>query len=357
MFLRSLLVLVAFASILGAQMKLTVAQLRSLVTSSAQLQHPDKQVAAYLRKVILTERLDEDTLTDLQALRLGPKTREALSDLAEASKSLPRAAPPPRKLPPPTIPPPPEAEQKKVIAEVRDYALNYTKRLPDFICSQVTRRYVDPTGMEFWRQQDTVVEKLSFFEQKEKYEVVLVNNQPNTTYTHERLGGATSSGEFGTMMKEIFEPETGTRFQWERWAKLRGRRMQVYQYQVSQARSKWEIDYQHQQRIVPAYSGSIFVDDTSHTVMRITLQAESIPPSFPIQEASTMLDYAYQNISGTDFVLPLRAMMRMREGKYLVKNEAEFRLYRKFGAEAVIKFDTTPEPLPEDQTKEEPITR
>ncbi|MCX6624049.1 MAG: hypothetical protein NTY38_23900 [Acidobacteria bacterium] len=67
-----------------------------------------------------------------------------------------------------------------------------------------------------------------------------------------------------------------------------------------------------------------------------------------------MLDYEFQKISGIDFVLPLRAVMRMREGKYLMKNEAEFRLYRKFGAEASIKFDT-PEPLPDDQTRAQPV--
>ena len=45
--------------------------------------------------------------------------------------------------------------------------------------------------------------------------------------------------------------------------------------------------------------------------------------------------------------------MRMREGKFLTKNEVEFRLYRKFGVDAVIKFDT-PDPLTEDKTKEQP---
>jgi len=32
--------------------------------------------------------------------------------------------------------------------------------------------------------------------------------------------------------------------------------------------------------------------------------------------------------------------MRMRSGKFLSKNEVEFRMYRKFGAEAIIKFET-----------------
>jgi len=45
--------------------------------------------------------------------------------------------------------------------------------------------------------------------------------------------------------------------------------------------------------------------------------------------------------------------MRMREGRALFKNEVEFRLYRKFAAEASISFET-PEPLPEDKTTEQP---
>jgi len=59
------------------------------------------------------------------------------------------------------------------------------------------------------------------------------------------------------------------------------------------------------------------------------------------------------DISGHPNMLPLKAVVRMRHDKYLTKNEIEFRLYRKFSADAEIKFDTvTPDPLPED--KEQP---
>ena len=75
-------------------------------------------------------------------------------------------------------------------------------------------------------------------------------------------------------------------------------------------------------------------------------------PAFPVQEASQVLDYGYVNISGHEFLLPLKSEMRMRHDKYLTKNDTEYRLYRKFSAEAEIIFDT-PAPLPEDQTKEQ----
>ena len=50
--------------------------------------------------------------------------------------------------------------------------------------------------------------------------------------------------------------------------------------------------------------------------------------------------------------MPLRAEVRMRSGKNMMKNESEFRLYKKFGAEATITY--TPEPLSDDKIKEQP---
>jgi hypothetical protein len=92
----------------------------------------------------------------------------------------------------------------------------------------------------------------------------------------------------------------------------------------------------------------IYVDKDTLAVMRVTLEAEDIPVSFPVQVANTVLDYDFIDISGKEFILPMKASLRMRSGKLLVKNDTEFRLYKKFGAEATITF--APEPLPE--TKE-----
>jgi hypothetical protein len=337
---------------LFAQQKFTIGQLVAFIQSSIQLKHDDRQVAAYLRKVTLTQKLTESVLEDLQGLGAGVKTVEALRVLRDASKSLPAPPPPKPKPEPVVIPGPPEEERKKVLDEVREYASNYSKRLPDFICTQVTRRYSDPTGLEFWRRDDVVTARLSYFEQKEEYKITTVNNAP-TERTMDQLGGSTSTGEFGSMLREIFEPESHARFQWERWATLRGRRMHVFSYNVPQAYSKWHVTFEKREDIVPAYGGLLYIDRDTSMVMRITFEAEDIPPSFPIQQAGTVLDYDFIPINEREYVLPLRAVVRMRAGKHLSKNEVEFRMYRKFSAEATITFDT-PEPLSEDKTKEQP---
>jgi hypothetical protein len=341
------------ASLALAETKMTVDQLRGFIKSSAQQGFTDKKVAEYLKQVKLTNKLDDSTIEDMQGLGAGPKTVEALKLLGTASKELPPPPPPAPKVAAKPIPPPDSKEQASVLKDVTEYALLYAKNLPNFICTQVTRRYADPTGMEFWHLQDTVLTKLSYFEQKEDYKVVMVNNQAVNNLSYNELGGATSSGEFGSMLKAIFSPETQTRFEWDHWATLRGKRMHVFSYHVAQIHSDWAVVYEKSQKVVPAYRGMIYVDKDTLAVMRVTLEAEDMPVSFPVQMATTVLDYDFVDISGREFVLPLKATMRMRSGKILVKNDTEFRLYKKFGAEATITF--APEPLPE--TKETPAPK
>src|SRR5262245_56083673 len=107
------------ASALRAQAKLTVNQLYSFIQSSIKLKHPDRQVATYLSKLKLAERLEFKTVEELQGLGAGPATVEALRKLAEGSVGLPLAAPKAETIAPTPIPPPPIEEQNTLIDQVR----------------------------------------------------------------------------------------------------------------------------------------------------------------------------------------------------------------------------------------------
>ncbi len=85
--------------------------------------------------------------------------------------------------------------------EMREYALDYTSHLPNYICEQVVSRSVGRGGQDSWHLVDTVQIKLTYFEQHEKYEVVMQNNKMVNNVSYESLHGATSEGEFGSMMK------------------------------------------------------------------------------------------------------------------------------------------------------------
>jgi hypothetical protein len=356
-------------SFLAAGQTMTLDQLAAFLQSSQQMikrgTMTDKELAGYLAKVKLTQRLEDRAIEDLQGSNsFGPRTLEALQSLRDRTQSLAKGAPvqPPAAYVQP--PPPSSQEQARIIAEVRDWALNYSKTLPDFICTQVTRRYAAESprlrpgrsieAQPSWSLLDTLTIKLSYFGQKEDYKLMLVNNTP-TTQDYREIGGATSSGDFGSMMRDIFEPSTEARFEWDHWGTLRGRLSYVFAYRVSQARSQWHLQYQRSMDMVPAYRGVVFVDQKTHQITRVTLAAENIPPSFPISRAETDLHYDYTEISGRSFLLPLKAQVIMTSDDYLSRNDTEFRLYRKYSAESEIKFDTeTPAPLPEENTKETP---
>ncbi len=338
-----------------AQQTLTLDQLLSFVRSSIKLKQPDKDVATYIAKLRLSEKLDLRTVEELQGEGAGPKTVAALNELAVGSATLPEPKPKVPKPPPPPIPPPSPEEQQAIISEVREYAANYSKSLPNFICTQVMRRYVDPSGMEFWRSQDTITANLTYFDQQEHYKLTLINNQYVDFQSFNSVGGASSAGEFGSLLRLTLARKADALIEFDHWATLRKRRAYVFSYSISSGNSDYSILWEKSMRIIVGYRGLIYVDKDTHKVLRITLQATEVPPSFPVQEAQTKLDFDYVDIGGQTSLLPLKAEIRMRHDKYLTKNDIEFRLYRKFSADAEIKFDTPiPDPLPEEQTKEQP---
>ncbi len=340
------------ATLAFAQASMPVEKLVEFVRSSVKLKLPDKQVAAQIHAIHLSEKLDDTKIEMLQGEGAGPKTVAALRDLGNSSQALAVAAPPPAPVVRKSIPSPSYADQQKVIGAMREYALNYSTSLPDFVCKQVTRRFFDPLGHENWRSSDTLISKLSYAEQKEKYEVIMVNGQAVLNKGIESFGGTTSSGEFGSLLKYIFEPKSDAEFHWDRWGRIRGHVTHVFTFSVDQAHSEWGIlDGESKQQIIPAYNGSIFVDRDTSQVLRVFMQSVDIPSSFPIQLAQTQLDYDFADLSGKQFLLPLKAEIRLNRGRFQSKNDVEFRSYQKFSADAVITFDD-PTPLPD----EKPVT-
>jgi len=351
--MRWVLCLVTAAALAAtAEMSLTVDQLVKFIRSAIQLKQPDKQVAEYLKHVKLVEKLDDQTIEDLQGQGAGPKTVAALKDLGETSAKLPSAAPLAPKKEYVQPPPPNSIEQAKIIDAARDYAKNYTKNLPNFICVQVTRRYGDPTGTgDSFRHMDTVTAKLSYNERHEDYQIVTVNNLPVTNMTMDKLGGTTSMGEFGSMMRQIFDPESQAEFSWDHWGTLRGRLCYVFAYDIDQPHSQFHVTSEKTLDVVPAYRGLVYIDKDTGMVVKITQNPYNLPASFPIQDVKLSLDYDFTKIGDNEFLLPLKSVNTSKGSRYLSKNEIEFRLYRKFGTESTIKFET-PDPLPDEKTKE-----
>jgi hypothetical protein len=383
---RLTLLVLCLTFALQAQMQMNVEQLADFVRSELALrQHSDKQIAAYVKKLKLSEKLPDKTILDLEAQGAGPKTVQALQELRNETASLkppthdstysPTTVPDTTatgdttaklRVKTPPIPPPDSVRQQKILDQIKQYALSYTQNLPNFICVEVMRRYIDPNAGDHYRSLGNILAKVSYNQGKESYKVYSVNGQYSNVSLEQAAstGGAVSNGEFGSLMREIFEDKRAAEFSWDHWATLRGRRMAVFNYFIDSGHSNYSIEYGSgagEQRIITAYKGLIYADESTGEIARIKFVAVDIPRSFPISEVTEILDYDLVNISGQQYVCPLLARLYMTAGRDKTKNEIEFRDYRKFGTETSITYETNPtaappEPLPPSKTEEQPIT-
>jgi len=369
-------------AMMAQTVQMNLEQLADFVRSEIALRHyTDKQIAAYLKKVQLTEKLTDKTITDLEAQGAGPKTVEALQHLRDetvnrkppshdvtyspdtAPSSAPPQGPPTATLSaqPAPIPPPDSVRQQQMLDGVKQYALSYAQTVPNFICLQVTRRYLDPNGSDHFRSIGTVLAQLSYNEGSEHYKVFSVDNKlVDTTMQHAAsTGGAISTGEFESLMRSIFESKSEADFGWDHWGKLRGKVMAVFNYTIDSGHSSWTISSsgrgEDEQHIITAYRGLIYADPNTGTITRITFNAVDIPKSFPVNAAEEILDYDNVVISGQTYICPLKAELKMHAGVERSKNDIEFRNYRKFEVGSNIVYDAknTPAPLSDSQTNEQ----
>lgn len=235
---------------------------------------------------------------------------------------------------------PDATEQQREVDDAREHALNLERSLPDFVCIQTTRRFQSVKGRN-WQPIDVIVERLTYFDHRERYKVLTINGHPSNI-AHEQLGGASSSGEFGSLMKEIFVPETEAEFQWQDSSTLRGRMMQIYAYKVRAFRSKYHIELPDRSLdLVAAYHGIVFIDGQNHLVYRITLHFDGIPQTFPIQDVEISLDYDHTRIGEVDYLVPFQFELSSRRGDCLVRNHVDFGTYQKFDAGSLIRFDSS----------------
>jgi hypothetical protein len=218
---------------------------------------------------------------------------------------------------------------------------------------------VDPSGSGDWRKQDTIQEQLSYNDHQENYKVVMINDRLAMDKKHDQLGGATSSGEFGSILRSLFDPHNETEFEWARLVRLarpNGERVaNVLTFRVR--RPVYTIQHQTSGRsITVGYHGTLWADRETSAILGIKFDCDDIPADFPIQSVSLDLNYDFVEIAGQRYALPLLSEIRSREGRLASWNQARYANYRKFGADATISFDA-PESLPADKLGEKPVVK
>lgn len=222
-----------------------------------------------------------------------------------------------------------------LIERARSAAFQFSQRLPNFLCQEYMARYVQ-RGQDK-RPLDIVSADVVYNDGQESYRNVKVDGK-TTDKGMMQMSGSRSTGEFASMLLDLFASNTDAQFQTGGRTVLSGSIAQVYDFTVRQENSHWEVESESK-KIRPAYKGSVWVDPTTARVLRIEMEATDIPPDFPMDRIETAVDYAYTTIAGNSSLLPVHAetLGCGRSSPDCSHNIIDFRNYHQFKATAKIQ--------------------
>jgi len=223
--------------------------------------------------------------------------------------------------------------QEAALAAVREYARNYIRDLPDYMCIQTTRREIEPDALHPFTSADEIRELVTFFGHRETYEVQSVNGRP-VHLDRATLGGNVSFGEFGTMIERIFDPVSGAELGYQRRTTLRGSAVDVFTYRVSKAHGYTLRAGPPIREYISDWSGLIYADRATGAVLRIRMECTGIPPGFPVRHLNITVDYGPATIGTRDYFLPSHFELDQASDRGTMKNRGDYRSYRKFDTDA-----------------------
>jgi hypothetical protein len=153
------------------------------------------------------------------------------------------------------------------------------------------------------------------------------------------LGGTVSTGEFATTLESLFSSHANAKFKFYRTTNWHESAAAIYDFKVALRNSEWQI-HLGGQTLLPAYSGSIWVDKATAQVRRIEMQADQIPQDFLLDSIQWAVDYDMVRLGQSSYLLPVHAenLSCERGSPVCKKNSVDFRNYHKFTGESTITF-------------------
>lgn len=304
--------------------QLSVAQLTSLLeqrlpksTGNAPMDRlSEDRFATELEKVVLTERLTNEALDQLQArLQPGPETLQTLEILAARSSTL--ETPEADRL---KIAEPSAKTQKDILELAQAFSIHRLKRLPNFFAQRTTQHYEGvPSDMNTNPEllnvgvaphgQASV--EITF---REGHEVLDPMGKQKTLQLP--LGGMATWGEFGLEPAVVLNDALRSTIAFDHWENAATGIAAVFRYAVPRQNAHYAVQYScaggNSFEDLPAYHGSLAIDPTSGAIVRVTVITEWREKD-PLTHVASVIEYAPVNIGDKSFVCPSHSAALMVE--------------------------------------------
>jgi hypothetical protein len=229
-------------------------------------------------------------------------------------------------------------QQKALIDRVTEYAREYDRRTPDFVCTRVTRRSRAESGSaERWKLLDTSEEELTVAKGKESFRLLTFNGKPAKPSTGQ-MSGFTSNGEFTGVLTGIFGEGRNAEIRWDRDEDSAGRHVSVFRFRVPKERSRATIGANGKSEVV-GFGGFVYADGDSGEVQRVHIEDDD-PEGVKAGNMTNDIRFIEVTIAGERYLLPGQAEARFRFKGTPLKREMEFRDYHKYVADTSVVFDS-----------------
>jgi hypothetical protein len=233
---------------------------------------------------------------------------------------------------------PDAAEQNRLLALMHQYAAQYVSSLPNFICVQETRQLEAGKKSNRWHKGDTLTSTLAFNKGRELRTLDLVNGRQVEAGSRHWRTPLVTEGEFGILLSRVLGSKSEASFTWSHWETVRGKDLAVFDFSVDKVNSTLSLNLSNLVKAIVPYHGSLYADPATGAVWRITDTASEIPAALLTREISTTIDYDEVSIGTNKYLLPVEAIVSLLLENKKVRNEMEFRNYRKFEADSSIVF-------------------
>lgn len=229
---------------------------------------------------------------------------------------------------------------QEVLDRARKWALSFTANLPDFVCTQITKRS-DNRGKEVsaLKKRHDIVTKVQFVDGAESYLTLTVDGKPSERHIREISG----MGEFGSTLQALFQPGSPARFFHEGDSLVDGQPAVVYAVTHPSGYQLYTgvlYDGTLQDFVRVGYQGRIHIATDASAVLRITGERIfGVPADFPVRQARFQIDYGPVDIEGRTYWLPLRSrdVLVGRRG-WINQNENKWMNYHRFATKTTLDF-------------------
>ena len=329
--------------------KISVKELRDMLTSLQHEKKNDEETATQLKQTELTEQLTFATMNTMGDLVPGPLSTEQMYVLEARSAMLP---PPAADLP--TAAAPDAAAQQAMLAKAQEYVSKTYAQLPHLTASRMTARFQDGivTPPTYSSIQGGITDNKDPVMEQAKVWVRLMNTKTDTVESENGVekfvkdktqwgpnGLAASIGPPLTLNTAMQEITANGSPKWLRWESILGKQIAVYSFAVEKKKTHFSVLYccfpqtdttgtTHVAAPISAganlpgnmqnnvqwsnfksstgYHGELFLDPDTGTVVRLITEADFKPSDFVHHEA-VRTDFAPMTVGGKTLVVPIRS--------------------------------------------------